>query len=95
MDAGVSVGYASAGLELKDLSKKLDILMDEGGLSEPEVVKLMTINTASILGLNNTLGSLAKGKNASFTVFDKAMSEDKAKVVYSISNGTIHEFNGE
>ncbi|WP_421774750.1 amidohydrolase family protein [Gracilimonas sp.] len=95
MDAGVSVGYASAGLELKDLSKKLDILMDEGGLSETDVIKLMTTNTASILGLNNTLGSLAKGKNASFSVFDKPMSEDKAKVLQSISNGTIHEFNGE
>ncbi|MCP9292592.1 amidohydrolase family protein [Gracilimonas sediminicola] len=95
MDAGVSVGYASAGLDLKDLSEKLEILMDEGGLSEADVVKLMTINTASILGLNNTLGSLAKGKNASFTVFDKAMSEDKVKVLHSISNGTIHEFNGE
>ncbi|MGN8224350.1 amidohydrolase family protein [Gracilimonas sp. BCB1] len=95
MDAGVSVGYASAGLELKDLSKKLDILMDEGGLSEADVVKLMTTNTASILGLNNTLGSMAKGKNASFSVFDKPMSEDKAKVLQSISNGTIHEFNGE
>ncbi|WP_409028915.1 amidohydrolase family protein [Gracilimonas sediminicola] len=95
MDAGVSVGYASAGLELKDLSKNIEILMDEGGLSEADVVKLMTMNTASILGLNNTLGSLAKGKNASFTVFDKAMSEDKVKVLHSISNGTIHEFNGE
>ena len=95
MDAGVSVGYASAGLELKDLSEKLEILLDEGELSEADVVTLMTSNTASILGLNNTLGSLAKGKNASFTVFDKAMSEDKAKVLHSISNGTIHEFNGE
>ncbi|HBX66062.1 MAG TPA: hypothetical protein DEG32_07860, partial [Balneolaceae bacterium] len=94
MDAGVSVGYASAGLELKDLSKKLEILLDEGGLSESDAVKLMTSNTASILGLGNTLGTLTKGKNASFTVFDKAMSEDKAKVLHSISNGTIHEFEG-
>jgi len=94
MDAGVSVGYASAGLELKDLSKKLEILLDEGGLTESDAVKLMTSNTASILGLGNTLGTLTKGKNASFTVFDKAMSEDKAKVLHSISNGTIHEFEG-
>ncbi|MEQ8525697.1 amidohydrolase family protein [Gracilimonas sp.] len=95
IDAGVAVGYASAGLELKDLSKNLEILLDEGGLTEADVVKLMTSNTASILGLNNAIGSITKGKNASFTVFDKAMSEDKAKVLHSISNGTIHEFNGE
>lgn len=95
MDAGVSVGYASAGLELKDLSKKMKILLDEGGLSEADVVKLMTSNTASILGVANTLGSLETGKNASFTVFDKAMSEEKAKVLHSISNGSIHEFEGK
>lgn len=94
MDAGVSVGYASAGLELKDLSKKMEILLDEGGLSEADVVKLMTLNTATILGIAKTLGSLETSKNASFTVFDKAMSEEKAKVLQSISNGTIHEFEG-
>lgn len=94
MDAGVPVGYASAGLELKDFSKKLKILLDEGGLSENDVISLMTINTSNILGLNRTHGSLERGKNASFSVFDKAMSEDKAKVLHSISNGIIHEFNG-
>jgi imidazolonepropionase-like amidohydrolase len=95
MDAGVSVGYASAGLELKDLSNKLEVLLDEGGLSEADIVKLMTINTATILGMKSTLGSLEKGKNASFSIMDKTMSEDKAKVMQSITNGTIHEFNGE
>lgn len=94
MDAGVPVGYASAGIELKDLDGKIEILLDEGGLTEGDLVSLMSINTANILGLNRTLGSLERGKNASFSVFDKAMSEDKAKVLYSISNGTIYEFNG-
>ncbi|MDR9418443.1 amidohydrolase family protein [Gracilimonas sp.] len=94
MDAGVQVGYSSAGLDLGDLSDKLEILLDEGGLSESDVVALMTTNTANILGLSQTHGSLETGKNASFSVFDKAMSEDKAKVLHSISNGTIHEFNG-
>lgn len=95
LDAGVQVGYASAELKLKDLPDKLEVLMDEGGLSEQDVVKLMTVNTASILGLSNTFGSIQKGSNASFSVFDKLMSEKKAKVLHSISNGIIHEFNGE
>lgn len=94
MDAGVPVGYASAGLSMGDLSEKLDVLLDEGGLSEEEVVALMTSNTAEILGLSGTHGSLATGKNASFSVFDKPMAEDKAKVLHNISNGIIYEFNG-
>ncbi|MEX0724479.1 MAG: amidohydrolase family protein [Gracilimonas sp.] len=94
MDAGVSVGFSSAGLDLKDLTKKMEVLLDEGGLTENDLVALMSINTANILGLNRTHGSLQQGKNASFSVFDKAMTEDKAKVLHSISNGTIHEFKG-
>lgn len=94
MDSGVTVGFSSAGLELKDLSSKIEILLDEGGLTENDLVSLMSINNANILGLNRTHGSLESGKNASFSVFDKAMTEDKAKVLHSISNGIIHEFNG-
>jgi imidazolonepropionase-like amidohydrolase len=94
MDSGVSVGFSSAGLELKDLSAKIEILLDEGGLTETDLVTLMSANTANILGLNRTHGSLERGKNASFSVFDKAMTEEKAKVLHSISNGIIHEFNG-
>lgn len=94
MESGVSVGFSTAGLELKDLSSKIEILLDEGGLTENDLVTLMSINTANILGLNRTHGSLQRGKNASFSVFDKAMTEDKAKVLQSISNGIIHEFNG-
>jgi imidazolonepropionase-like amidohydrolase len=95
MDAGVQVGYASAGIKLKDFPKKLEILLDEGGLSEREAVQLMSANTAAILGMSSTLGSFQKGKNASFSVFDKPISEKKPKVLYSISNGVVNEFNGE
>ena len=88
------MGYTSAGLDLKDLSGKLEILLDEGGLSEDDIVKLMTVNTATILGIDKTHGSLESGKNASFSVFDKPMSEEKATVLHTISNGIIHEFEG-
>ncbi|MEX0722037.1 MAG: amidohydrolase family protein [Balneolaceae bacterium] len=91
-EAGVNVGYASAGMDLKDLSKKLEILLDEGGLTEEEVVELMTTNTAQIIGVENSFGNIATGKNASFSVFDKPVSDKKAKVLQSISNGTIYEF---
>jgi imidazolonepropionase-like amidohydrolase len=95
MDAGVKVGYASAGLDLKDLNEKFKLLFEEGGLSEQNLVQLMTRNTADILGINRTHGSIAKGKNASFSVFDKQMSEDGAKVQHNITNGIIYELNGE
>lgn len=95
MDAGVNVGYASAGLDLKDLSGKLKVLLEDGEMTEQNVVQLMTRNTADILGISRTHGSIEKGKNASFSVFDKQMAEDDAKVYHNITNGIIHEFNGE
>jgi imidazolonepropionase-like amidohydrolase len=94
LDAGVAVGYASAGMDLKEWPDKLEILLDEGNLTEDGIVQLLTINTAKILGIDKTHGSLVKGKNASFTVFNKAMTEDKAKVRHAISNGIIHQFEG-
>ena len=92
IDSGVKVGFATAGLELKDYNKKLKILLDEGGLSEKDFVKLLTTNTAQILGIQNVFGNIGNGKNASFAVFDKPISEEKSKVIYNISNGDIHEF---
>ncbi|MTI87558.1 MAG: amidohydrolase family protein [Balneolaceae bacterium] len=93
LDAGVQVGYASNGMKLKDLNKKVKTLLDEGGLSENELLELMTLNTAGILGIDKAFGDIEKGKNASFSVFDKEMTEKKAKVLHSISNGEFYEFN--
>lgn len=93
MDEGVKVGYASNGMDLKDLSGKLEVLLDEGGLTEEDLVKMMTVNTAEILGMDASFGSLEEGNNASFSVFDKPMTEEKAKVTHSVSNGTINELN--
>ncbi len=92
MDAGVSVGYSSHGMELKDAAKGIKVLLNEGGLTEEDLVKLMTSNTAQILGVSQKFGSLETGKNASFTVFDKPFTQEKAKAVYSVSNGTTYEF---
>lgn len=91
-ESGVKVGYASVGMALKDMPKKLEVLLNEGGLTEKDVVELMTLHTAQILGLDTSFGGIKKGKNASFSIFDKPMSEKKAKVVRSVSNGTIFEF---
>ncbi|MEN9839726.1 MAG: hypothetical protein RL177_1205, partial [Bacteroidota bacterium] len=42
LDAGVTVGYASNGLKPADLRKNLDLLVADGGLTEADIVKMMT-----------------------------------------------------
>lgn len=91
-EAGVQVGYASAGMELKDLTKKIKLLLEEEALTKNELIEIMTVGTAQILGINAVFGELEVGNNASFTVFDKAFTEKKAKATHSITNGLIYEF---
>lgn len=91
-EAGVQVGYASAGMELKDLAKKVELLLEEEAVTEKELLEIMTKGTAQILGINAVFGELEVGNNASFTVFDKAFTEKKAKATHSITNGLIYEF---
>lgn len=93
MDAGVDVGFASAGLELGDFRKNLDILLEHGNVTAGEVLGLLTANTAGILGQGTTLADLEQGRVASFSVMDGEFTEDKVNVLYSVSEGALNEFN--
>jgi imidazolonepropionase-like amidohydrolase len=92
MDAGVTVGYASTGLELKDWKKNLETLM-EYGMTEADLLNIMSENTAQILGVNQTVGKLKGGHIASFSVYTNSFSDEKAKVAYSIAQGNLTEFD--
>ena len=92
LDAGVQVGYASNGMKLSDLSKQVKVLIEEGNLNEDQLLNLMSQSTADILGVGTRLGEVEEGKIASFSVFDKPFTEEKAKVLYSISAGNLTEF---
>lgn len=92
LDEGVTVGFASIGLEADKLHEHLRGLNEEGGLSDDEILQLLTVNTAEILGSSETLGQLETGSNASFAVFDSPLLEEEAAVKMVISNGEVHEF---
>ena len=95
INSGVKVGYASNGLELKDITKNLKILQEEGGLSETETLQLMTQSTADILGYGEKLGDIRSGRIANFTAFTEPFMDEEAKAVYSVSNGSVTEFESE
>lgn len=92
LDEGVTVGFTSIGLEADKLHEHLRGLKKEGGLTDDEILQLLTINTAEILDISQTLGQLEPGFNASFAVFNSPFLEEKAAVKMIISNGVIHEF---
>jgi len=64
--------------------------MFKAGLDPEEVLKMMTINPAKILGLEGTLGSLEEGKQADLVIYDgNPIKSYKAKTVATIINGSV------
>lgn len=95
LEAGVKVGYASNGLELSDIQKNIKTLIEEGGLSETQVLQILTQSTADILGYGQKFGDLQQGSMANFTVFSKPFTDEKTKAKYSVTDGHITEFESE
>jgi len=92
IDAGVTVGYASNGLKLSDIQENLAKLQEEGGLSSQQILQMLTQSTAYILGYRTKLGDLEEGRIANFTVFNKPFTDEETKALYSITDGSITEF---
>ncbi|KPU46303.1 imidazolonepropionase [Oxobacter pfennigii] len=59
------------------------------GMKEEEALKAITINAAQILGVDDRIGSLEKGKDADIAIFDGNPLEIKTKACYVLINGNI------
>jgi imidazolonepropionase-like amidohydrolase len=59
------------------------------GLSEKEAIKALTINPAKILGIDDKVGSLEKGKIANVVISSKSLIQMSAKIDTVIINGKV------
>jgi hypothetical protein len=91
MDADVDVGFATAGLELKEIGDKVQQWKEYGDVSDDDMLATMTLNTATILGVGQTLGNLNNGQVASFSVMTKPFTDKETKTLYSVSAGELNE----
>lgn len=92
IDAGLEPGFASNGIKWADLAKNLETLKEKG-VSESDLVKVFTINTAKVLGLDSRVGKIENGYIANFAVFTKPFTEKKAKLLYNVVKGEINDVN--
>lgn len=59
------------------------------GLSEEEAIKALTINPAKILGIDDQVGSLEKGKTANIIICSKSLIQLSSKIHTVIINGKV------
>jgi imidazolonepropionase-like amidohydrolase len=62
-------------------------LAQKGGLSQEQALQAVTINAATILGLENRLGSIETGKDADIVIWDGDPLAISSKVEQVFING--------
>jgi len=91
VDKGVLVGLESSGQMERMNTRNLPFYagtVAAQGLDKEEALKLITSNTAKILGIDNQLGTLEKGKDATFFISEgDALDMRTNKLTHAFING--------
>ena len=89
-DQGVVVSINSDDAEMgRRLNQEAAKSIKYGGMSEEEALKMVTLNPAKILHLDDRMGSIKIGKDADVVLWSDNPLSIKAKVQYTIVDGTI------
>jgi hypothetical protein len=91
LDAGVRVGFASNGLKPADLKKNIEVLLTDGGLTEAELIRIMTSQTSAILGLNTVAGDIRIGNLADMVVATGPITGSSTRIRYTVTAGDLTE----
>lgn len=86
IENGATICFSSKGVKSKDFWGYLRKTLSHG-LSEQELLKALTTNPAEILGVDNAMGTLEKGKWASFMIYDGNPMAGSAKLLEAWSMG--------
>jgi hypothetical protein len=85
--AGLKFGFYSDGIaSAGDLKKALKKAVD-AGLSRADAVRALTLNVAEMYGVEDRMGSIAKGKIANLVVVKGEVFDDKSTIEYLFIDG--------
>ncbi len=88
---GVNTAINSDDAEMaRRLNQEAAKSIRNGGLTEDEAIKMVTINPAKMLHVDNYTGSLKVGKDADVVVWSNNPLSIYAKSLYTIVDGTIY-----
>ncbi len=79
--AGIAYAFSSQGLQApSDFVRGVARAIREGGLTEDQAIRALTVNAAKMAGAADRLGALEKGKIANLIVTDGALFADATRI---------------
>ncbi len=93
-DAGVKINLGSHG-QLQGLAAHWELwMMEQGGMTNMEVLRAGTMNGAEYIGMSKDIGSLEKGKLADLIIMDKNPLDNilnTESVQFTMINGRLYD----
>lgn len=89
-DAGLTFGFATMDVKPDDILSNVRTMV-ENGLPEDAALAALTTNTASILGVSSSLGTIDAGKIANLVVTTGPLFEEESKVRFVFVDGQKFE----
>lgn len=86
LENGVAICFSGKDVKAKDFWSNLRKTIAHG-VSEEDILKALTTNPAAVLGMTKELGTLEKGKWASFMIYDGNPMAGSAKLLEAWSMG--------
>lgn len=90
-EAGVTVALTTDHpvLNVYQLLHAAAAVVRETGMDEYDVLRLITVNAAKILGVGDRVGSIEKGKDADLVIIDGHPFDYQSQVAYTIIDGRV------
>ena len=89
--AGVPFGFSTVNVKASEIRAHLGRMI-KAGLTADQALAALTTTPAKMLGIEQMVGTVEKGKIANLVVTDKPYFEEGANVRYVIVDGTPHEY---
>lgn len=91
---GIAFAFSTTEVKAKDIRTNLKRMID-AGLSEDKALAALTTHPAKMLGIDNMVGTVEKGKVANLMVSDAPYFEKDANVRYVFVDGKMFEYKAK
>ncbi len=90
--AGIPFGFSTVSVKPADIRVNLRRMIS-AGLSKDQALAALTTSPAQLLGIDDQLGTIDRGKIANLVASDKPFFDEKANVRYVFVDGTMYKYD--